>query len=155
MRYILTVSQTPEGKSEIVWPLDNRLFEAIGANYEIEELSGAVQVSIQRDVYFLRLEIAVEGEARVLCDRCLQPIGLPFRAQHQQVYALIERYPKFPEESEEFYELGPREDRIDLTQAVYDYVCLALPVKRVRPACPDAFCPPYIQGLITQEPPET
>ena len=154
MKYTLIVSETPEGKSEVRWPLNNGLFEAIGANYEIEELRGEVRVSIQRDVYFLRLDIVVEGEAQVLCDRCLQPIGLPFSARHQQVYALVARYPK-AEECEEFYELGPRADRIDLTQAVYDYVCLALPVRRVRPTCPDAFCPPYIQGLITPEPPKT
>jgi hypothetical protein len=66
MKYILIVSETPEGKSEVRWPLNNGLFEAIGANYEIEELGGEVRVSIQRDVYFLRLDIVVEGEAPVL-----------------------------------------------------------------------------------------
>jgi hypothetical protein len=40
MKYILIVSETPEGKSEVRWPLNNGLFEAIGANYEIEELRG-------------------------------------------------------------------------------------------------------------------
>jgi uncharacterized metal-binding protein YceD (DUF177 family) len=154
MKYFLIVSKIPEGKSELSWVLDESLFEAIGANYDIEQLRGVLLVHLQKDAQYLRLEVLVEGEATVLCDRCLKPISLPFSAKHQQVYALTSRYTK-PEEVEEFYILGPREDRIDLTQAAYDYVCLALPLKRVRPTCPDEYCPPYIQELLHLDPPES
>ncbi len=153
MRYSFSVSKIPEGKSTLSWPLDERLFETIGANYEIEALKGDLQVHIQRDSQFLRIEIVLTGEAIVACDLCLQSILLPFSAKHQQVYALTARY-THPEEAEEFYVLGPREDRIDLTQAVYDYVCLALPIKRVRPTCPDDTCPPYVKAFIRRDAPD-
>jgi len=154
MRYSFAVSKIPEGRSTLSWPLDEKLFEAIGANYEIEALKGDLLVHIQRDSQFLRIEIVLAGEATVACDLCLRPILLPVSARHQQVYALTSRYTQL-EEAEEFYVLGPREDRIDLTQAVYDYVCLALPIKRVRPTCPDDSCPPYIKALIRREAPDT
>ena len=154
MRYSFSVSKIPEGRSTLSWPLDEKLFEAIGANYEIEALKGQLLAHFQRDSYFLRIEMILTGEATVACDLCLRSIQLPFSARHQQVYALTSRY-AHPEGAEEFYVLGSREDRIDLTQAVYDYVCLALPVKRIRPTCPDESCPPYIKSLIRREAPNT
>ena len=154
MKFYLTISKIPEGRSEFSWPLDERLFETIGANCEIQGLQGELRVHIQRDNQFLRLELHLMGEATVACDLCLRPISLPFLVRRKQVYALTSRYLQ-PGEEEEFYVLGPREDRIDLTQAVYDYLCLALPMKRVRPTCPDESCPAYVHALIRREPPNS
>jgi hypothetical protein len=70
MRYFLVVSKIPEGKSELSWALDESLFEAIGANYDIEQLRGVLLVHLQKDAQYLRLEVLVEGEATVPCDRC-------------------------------------------------------------------------------------
>ena len=154
MRYSFAVSKVPEGQSTLNWPLDERLFETIGANYEIEALQGELLVHFDRDTQFLRLEIILTGEATVPCDLCLKSIPLSFSSRHQQIYALTSRHVP-QEDAEEFYVLGPREDQVDLTQAVYDYVCLALPVKRIRPTCPDESCPPYIKSLIRREAPNT
>lgn len=147
MRFVITVSKIPIGTSIQEWPLNEELFEEIGSNYEIEALSGQFSVQIIRDDQYLRLKLSINAVVRVPCDRCLKPIELPILANHEQIYALTDRYLPIPEASE-FYLLGPREDRIDLTQAAYDYVCLALPSKRVRPSCPDESCPPYIRSLI-------
>ncbi len=147
MRFILTVSQIPAGTSTQEWPLNEDLFAEIGANYEIEALSGQFRVHIVRDNQYLRLTVSVQATVRVPCDRCLTPIDLSVSASYEQIYALTDRYLPVPSASE-FYVLGPREDRIDLTQAAYDYLCLSLPPKRVRPTCPDENCPPYIRNLI-------
>jgi uncharacterized metal-binding protein YceD (DUF177 family) len=152
MKLTLTVSQIPEGLSEVSWDLSKALFTAIGADYGIEAVSGRVRVRLHRDSAFLRLHLVVEGEVTVPCDRCLQVIQLPITTAHEQVYALTQRHVP-PADAEEFYVLGAREDRIDLTQAVYDYLCLAVPSKRVRPTCPDSACPPHIQTIIRPESP--
>ncbi|MBO4466670.1 MAG: hypothetical protein J5745_01020, partial [Bacteroidales bacterium] len=56
------------------------------------------------------------GFVTVPCDRCLEPLQVP-----------VEEDP-----SEEFKTELVKEDW-DLSQAVYDYICLALPMQRVHP----------------------
>nr|BAL57835.1 hypothetical conserved protein [uncultured Bacteroidetes bacterium] len=150
MKYKLFISRLPAGESWWEWQLGPELLEEVGATYDILDLGVEVRVRARKEVRYLRLAIELSGWVVVPCDRGLEPIRLTISAQHDQIYSWDEHYLP-PEEAEEFFPLGPREDEIDLTQAFYDYVGLAIPMKRVLPGCPTDACPAHIRDFLTSQ----
>jgi len=153
VKYRLFVSKIPPGESTWEWQVGPELFEAIGATYGIQDLAVRVWIQARREARYLRLHFRLEGWVVVTCDRGLEPIQLPIQSQHEQVYSWDEHYLP-PEEVEEFFTLGPREDLLDLTQSFYDYIGLAIPLRRVRPTCPDDQCPAHIKAFFSDNPSE-
>ena len=88
----------------------------------------------------------------VACDRCLEDLQLPVEAH--PAFSV-----KFGEEasSEEEMREGSREilflsasdAELDLSQAIYDYVCLSLPMQRVHA---EGECNPDTVRFLGQEP---
>ena len=58
----------------------------------------------------------LQGTVSVPCNRCLEPVDIPIDTTPAEV-------------------LTPGEDEVDwdLSQAIYDYTCLAVPIKHVHP----------------------
>lgn len=146
-KYALFVSQLPQGESFWEWQIGPDLLATIGESYGIQNLSVQARVVALRESRYLRLRFRLEGWVVVPCDRGLEPIQLPIEANHEQIYSWDETYLP-PADTEEFFTLGAREDRIDLTQAFYDYIGLAIPPKRVRPTCPDDQCPAQVHTYL-------
>lgn len=150
MRYRFQVSKIPPGETTWEWNIDRSLFVEIGATYDIEDLQVTAHIRARREAQYLRLHIALHGWVIVPCDRGLEPIQLPLETSHEQLYSWDTFYLP-PADTEEFFTLGPREDTIDLTQALYDYIGLGIPRRRVRPGCPDADCPAHVHTYLLGE----
>ncbi|MCS7162684.1 MAG: DUF177 domain-containing protein [Bacteroidia bacterium] len=131
----------PKGESVWEWQIGRELLAAVGADYEIQGLEVQARVRAQRESRYLRLHFFLSGWVEVLCDRGGELIRLPIETAHTQVYSWD---PLYATSEEEFFVVGPHEDWIDLLQAFYDYIALAIPLKRVRPTCPDAACPAVV-----------
>ena len=84
--------------------------EILDAGVEVE--AKVVKAGARKVTADLRLR----GTVTVPCDRCLEPLTLPVEANPSEVFA--------PESMAEDW---------DLSQAVYDYICLSLPMQRVHP----------------------
>lgn len=148
MKYRFQISRLPIGETTWEWAVDRSLFAEIGANYDIEDLQVTACVRARREARYLRLQITLQGWVIVPCDRGLEPIQLPIETTHEQLYSWDELYLP-PEDIEEYFAVGPREDTIDLTQALYDYIGLGIPRRRVRPSCPDAACPAHVHAYLS------
>ncbi|MCS6790997.1 MAG: DUF177 domain-containing protein [Bacteroidia bacterium] len=151
MKYKILLSRLPPGDSRWEWKLDSTLFKLVGSDYGIHDLRAHAHIVARKEARYLRLTIVIQGEVEVACDRGLEPIRLPIQASHQQVHSWDELYLPQADE-EEFFVVEPKQDEIDLTQALYDYVCLAIPVRRIRETCPDEFCPAHVKTYLEEEP---
>ncbi|MCS7153634.1 MAG: DUF177 domain-containing protein [Bacteroidia bacterium] len=149
MRYTFFLSRLAFGENAWEWLVGRELFEAIGADYGIHDLSVRCQVRARKETRYLRLFLSLGGWVEVECDRGGELIRLPIEAQHEQIYSWDEYYLP-PAEIEEFFTVGSRTDEIDLTQALYDYIGLAVPWRRVRPTCPDESCPAHVHAFLKQ-----
>ncbi len=86
-------------------------------NQEILDADVNVEVTVHKSgARKAEAVLCLHGGVTVLCDRCLEPLTLPVDAAPSEVLT--------PSESEAEW---------DLSQAVYDYVCLSLPLQRVHP----------------------
>ena len=125
--FIVRLIDLKPGVSRHEWHADGRFFEDFG-NSEI--LGADIQVSAKVSYHgvIADVECEIRGNVTVACDRCLEDLEIPVEASFEESYA--------PEGAE-----------LDLGQDVYDYVCTALPLKRVHP---DGDCNQVTVGYLSE-----
>ena len=90
-------------------------------NTEILDASVEVDVCVRKEgLRKVKADLHLQGTVTVPCDRCLEPIDIPVEANEML-------------DAEKEEELLTADGELDLRQAVYDFVCLSLPIQRVHP----------------------
>ena len=128
---ILPLNGWAAGKLQKSFTADVEFFQA----FENEEIIGAdvtVQCTASKRGQDILLDLSMEGVVTVVCDRCLENLDIPVSVNA----ALVSRTEEGGEESADGREVLLHEvtdKELDLSQVVYDYICLSLPMQRVHP----------------------
>lgn len=101
------------GVSEHEWVAGAEFFESFG-NSEILGASLKVDASLSNHGLTVDVSCRIEGSVTVACDRCLEDLEIPVSTSFEEKYT-------------------PDSDELDLSQDVYDYVLISLPLQRVHP----------------------
>lgn len=111
--FIVRLIDLKPGVSHHEWHVGGEFFEAFG-NSEI--LGADIRVDADVNLHGATAEVAcrIGGRVTLACDRCLEELELPVETSFEESYA--------PEGAE-----------LDLSQDVYDYVCISIPLSRVHP----------------------
>ena len=99
-------------------------------NTEILDADVDVEIRVVKKERKVEAELHLSGTVTVPCDRCLEPLAVPVEANPSEVLK--------PESLAEDW---------DLSQAVYDYICLSLPLQRVHP---EGECNPDTVRFLSQ-----
>ena len=100
-------------------------------NTEILDADVDVEIRVVKKERKVEAELHLSGTVTVPCDCCLEPLAVPVEANPSEVLK--------PESLAEDW---------DLSQAVYDYICLSLPLQRVHP---EGECNPDTVRFLGQE----
>ena len=134
---IIPLNGLPAGESVFSWQVGKEFFEAFG-NAEILDADLSVRAQVEKSGNFLGVGLDIVGKLTVACDRCLEDLDMPVGTT-----ALLSiKFGDEPSDADAPAGEGEREtvylpadgSDIDLSQIVYDYACLALPMQRVHPA---------------------
>ena len=134
--------------------LDGKFFVSFG-NTEILDAGVSVEVGARKTEAGALVDVLMKGKLTVSCDRCLEDLQIPVESE-----ALLEvrhegRTETAPEDGRELVFIGVEETELDLTQVVYDYLCLSLPIQRHHE---DGKCNPqvlkYLNAGKSEEKPE-
>ena len=131
--FIIPLNGLTAGKNEFSAAAGKEFFEA----FENEEILAAdlqIRILVEKSGRYIGVDCDIEGSVTVECDRCLDPLEMPVD-EHVSLSV------KFGEEVES--ELGHDGERevifiseddaeLDMSQIIYDYACLALPMQRVH-----------------------
>ena len=131
--FIIPLNGLTAGKNEFFIHAGKEFFESF-ENEEILDADLQIRILIEKSGRYIGVDCDIEGEVVVECDRCLDQLEMPI---DEQVRLSI----KFGEE--EISELGQDNERevifvkeddaeLDMSQIVYDYACLALPMQRTH-----------------------
>lgn len=134
---IIPLNGLPVGSSEFSWQVGKEFFEAFG-NSEILDADLSVQARVEKSGSYLGVDLDIEGRLTVACDRCLENLDMPVG----RTVLLSIKFGAEPTDEDAQIGEGERETvylpadggDIDLSQIVYDYAVLALPMQRVHPA---------------------
>ncbi len=131
--FIIPLNGLATGSHEYEWKVGKEFFESF-ENLEILDAELVASVVVEKSGRYLGIDCEVEGDVTVECDRCLDELQMPIDAEIR----LSVKYGE--EESSEEHREGEREvvfvpetdAEFDMSQIIYDYVCLALPMQRIH-----------------------
>jgi len=114
------------------WTIDRSFF----ALYEMSEISDAsidVQLTLLKHTRYLELNFILDGWAEVSCDRCLDPLRLDLASDAQMFVKFGDRAGEDESEDNDVIVLPYDEDSMDVSQYLYEYAHLSLPIRRIHP----------------------
>ena len=129
--FIIPLNGLAAGESRFSWHAGKEFFEAFG-NAEILDADIDASVVVEKSGRYLGVDCEIDGMVKVECDRCMEELVMPVSTD---VLLSV----KFgDEESSEEHQEGEREiifvpegdAELDMSQVIYDYVCLSLPMQR-------------------------
>ena len=129
--FIIPLNGLAAGENRFSWHAGKEFFEAF-ENAEVLDADLDVAVTVEKSGRYVGVDCEVDGKVTVACDRCLEDLDMPVRT-----YIMLSvKYGN--EESSEDHQEGEREivfvpegdAEMDMSQIVYDYVCLSLPIQR-------------------------
>ena len=131
--FIIPLNGLAAGETRFSWHAGKEFFDSF-ENTEILDADVDIEVRVEKSGRYLGVDCEVEGDVVVECDRCLEDLEMPVDSH----IALSIKYGE--EENLEEHQEGEREiifipedsAEFDMSQIIYDYMCLALPMQRVH-----------------------
>ena len=131
--FIIPLNGLTAGKNEFFLHAGKEFFDSFD-NEEIFDADLQIRILVEKSGRYIGVDCDIEGVVTVECDRCLEMLDMPVDVQ-------VRLSVKFGEE--EASEIGQETERevifvkedeaeLDMSQIIYDYACLALPMQRVH-----------------------
>ena len=127
--FALPLSGLKEGLHTFDFEIGKEFFEEFEES-EIKEGSLKAVVILEKRSSHLDLQVKISGTVLISCDRCLEMFSRPVECENR---LLVKLGKVISEEDPDIVSLASDEHELDLMQHFYEYIHLALPIKRVHP----------------------
>jgi uncharacterized metal-binding protein YceD (DUF177 family) len=118
-----------EGHHSVDFEIGKEFFEQFEES-EIKEGSLIADIEMDKKSSFIDLSVRVSGLVKICCDRCLEEFFQPVDCMNR----LLIKFGKSLEVSDpDIISLSADEQELDLKQEIYEFIHLALPIRRVHP----------------------
>jgi uncharacterized metal-binding protein YceD (DUF177 family) len=127
--FVIPFHGLKEGIHHFDYDIDKRFFES----FEYAEINNGkvnLVVELTRQERMLILDFNITGYVRVMCDRCLGEFNQPIAGNEKLIVKFGEDW---EEESEDVIIIPEGEHQFDISQYIYEYIMLLLPMKRIHP----------------------
>lgn len=127
--YSIPIGGLKEGTHTFDFVISSEFFEQFEES-EVKEGKLAVKVTADKRTSHVDLNIGIKGTVNISCDRCLKVFLHPLDCANR----LLVKFGRVPDDSDPDIITVPfDENELDLTQFLYEYILLALPIQRVHP----------------------
>jgi len=142
-RFSINVARLKEGRHEEAFDIDDEFFAYMASDLIPR---GRAHATLEMTKYSSHIDarFAIGGEVEVQCDRCNQPYMQPIEQQRNVIYSFD---PDLKFDNQEVIYVEPDETELSVKQELYDFVHLALPMRRV-PELSIHRCPPEVMELL-------
>ena len=132
-KFIIPLNGLAAGKNEFFWQADREFFNSF-ENAEILDAQLDADVIVEKSGRYIGVDCDVRGKVTVECDRCLDELDMPVDVEIKlSVKYGMEENSEEPQQGEREVIFIPDTDaEFDMSQIIYDYVCLSLPMQRVH-----------------------
>ncbi|MEZ5014817.1 MAG: DUF177 domain-containing protein [Chitinophagales bacterium] len=137
------------------YALDGSFFSHFEGS-EVEEGQVFADLAFDKKERLFVLNFDISGTVLTVCDRCGQDFDLPIHGNFT-VYVKIGDKREEDRDSEEVIWIPESESILDISEMLYEFTHLSLPMLRVHPDRPDGKpgCDPEITRLLENETDET
>ena len=151
MDYIIPLNGWAAGEREYHWQAGLKFFQTFD-NAEILDAAVEVEARAVKSGHYIGVDLDIRGSVTVACDRCLEDLTLPVEAHPAFSVKFGEEDAsgeEMREGSREILLVSASDTDLDLSQVIYDYVCLSLPMQRVHA---EGECNPDTVRFLGHEP---
>lgn len=124
-----------QGGTSFRWSAGREFFAKF-ENSEILDADLEVEADVEKSGDFIGVDCRIDGDVTVICDRCLEDLLMKvetgFALSVKFGAESVEEGGELMDGGREIVFLPESDSDLDLSQVVYDYVCLSLPVQRVH-----------------------
>lgn len=132
---MISTAGLSQGPAVFEWKKGRDFFLSFG-NTEILDADLSVRASVQKDGRDVCVDCSLEGTLTVSCDRCLAPVEMEVSPSFGLRLCCGARAGDsadgVAEDGREIVPVSASESEYDISQAVYDYACLSLPIQCVH-----------------------
>ncbi len=127
--FIIQIKGLSIGKHNYTFSVDGSFFRSFGNDY-IFDADLTAEVVLEKGGGWMNVTCDVTGYVVVECDRCLDELELPidFTSSMAVKFAKTDDDPQ----SDEFLVVDPSDGELDLSQFIYDYICVNMPLQSVH-----------------------
>lgn len=145
------------GKHEFEFEVKDKFFENLDYS-EIKNGNIKIDVNLLKQSSMMSLDFKVSGTVKVPCDLCTEEFDLPISGEYQLIVKVGGNADQ--NEDDDIITVAANEHELDLSQYIYEYIVLSLPIKRVHPLDKKgkSTCDPEmvkkVESYLTDEPGE-
>jgi len=128
-QFLIPVIGIKLGTSFYDFKIDDTFFDQFEYS-EIKIGNVDVHVVMEKEEKLMHFHFTLRGSVRVPCDRCYEPIDQEISGEEDLI---VKFGADFHEESETVQIIPEGENQFNVSQFLYEYVHLLLPIRRVHP----------------------
>lgn len=127
--YSIPFSGLKTGKHLFDFKIDDQFFEKFDYS-PIKKANLLVDLEFTKQETMFIAEFYFKGEVELVCDRCNEEFLYPFHTTEKIIFKLSD---EDIEQSEEIVSIGRAEHEIDLTNYLYEFIIVAIPLVHIHP----------------------
>jgi len=127
--YSIPLAGLKEARYTYDFRIGDDFFEAFEGS-EIKRGEFSAFVVLEKCSTHIELDTVINGRAEVVCDRCLEAFNLPLSSANRLIVKLGREW---EEADPDMIAMPLDAHEIDMSQFFYEYIHLALPLKRIHP----------------------
>jgi uncharacterized metal-binding protein YceD (DUF177 family) len=130
--YTIQFASLAVGEHQFEMEVSDRFFEDFKFS-EIRQGSVKININLLKQSTMMVLDIEIGGTVKANCDRCAEEFDLPINRNYRLVVKTTGDTNSVGEEDDDIIAVSATENKLDLSQHLYDYIVLSLPIKREHP----------------------
>ena len=127
--YVIEFGSLPLGQHEFEFEVGDSFFQQF-ENSIVQHGEVDILVVLEKKSNMLVMDFTLQGSVIVTCDRCLDDLELPLEGFTELIVKLGDHS---EEESEDVIMIPSTEHQIDLSQLIYEYISVLVPMRNIHP----------------------
>ena len=128
-RFEIDVFKLREGQHTYDFEVEQEFFDLF-ENSPVAGGNGVVQATLDKQERMILVTMEIRVAVPLECDKTLKPFDHPIEEVREVMY----KYGETEEElDDDLFMITKNTQRIDLTQLLYEYICMAVPMRKIHP----------------------
>jgi uncharacterized protein len=125
-QFIIQFAGLPVGIHEFEFKVTDSFFKSIESSV-VEGANIDVVATLTRQNNLLSMDFDIQGTVEIDCDRCLKKFDIPLESKE----SLVIKHGNPEDSTDEILVIGEGEGEFDISHYIYEYISLAVPVRKV------------------------
>lgn len=118
------------GEHKFEFTVTDKFFENLDYS-EIKQGNIQVNVNLLKQSQMMVLQFEISGTVKMVCDLCATDFDLPIEGSYKLIVKVGGN--DNTNEDDDIITIGTNEHQLELSQFIYEYIALSLPIKRTHP----------------------